>query len=156
MNLFFRMLYVLLLASRRPRLAAGKVTSTLTLLTFPNDLDVNLHVNCGRYLTLCDLSRVDLFLRTGLFRLMLRRRWQPIIADHTMTYLKPLAVFRKVDLILDLTHWDERYFYMEHRFERGGKVFAKGTSKGVIRGKACVVPPQEVIDAIVADSRPAP
>jgi acyl-CoA thioesterase FadM len=101
------------------------------------------------------LSRVDLFLRTGLARLMLKRRWQPMIAEHTMTYLKPLKAFRRVDLILDLTHWDERHFYMEHRFERAGKVFAKGTSKGVVRGRTGVIAPQDVIDAIVADARPA-
>ncbi|GAC28971.1 acyl-CoA thioesterase [Brumicola pallidula] len=51
----------------------------------PNDLDVNMHVNNGRYLTLCDLTRVDFFVRSGIAGLMLKHKWSPIIAEHTMT-----------------------------------------------------------------------
>jgi len=65
-------------------LPAGQAISELTLLTLPNDLDINLHVNNGRYLTLCDLNRVDFFIRTGLARVMLARGWVPIVAEHTM------------------------------------------------------------------------
>ena len=87
MNLFLRLIYVLVVSAFRPRLPAGQATGELTLLTLPNDLDIKLHVNNGRYLTLCDLNRVDLFVRAGLARLMLKRGWNPIIAEHTMNQL---------------------------------------------------------------------
>lgn len=134
----------------RPRLPVGVATSKLTLVTLPNDLDINLHVNNGRYLTLCDLNRVDLFIRTGLARVMLKRGWIPIIAEHTMNYRKPLGVFRKFTATMHLTHWDEKHFFMTHCFTINGKIIAEGTSKGVVRGKAGVITPDEVLAAILA------
>lgn len=150
MNLFVRLFYVLIYSYFRPRLPVGKSTSVLSLLTFPNDLDINLHVNNGRYLTLCDLNRVDLFLRTGLARIMMKRGWMPIIAEHTMSYKKPLGVFKKFTSTMELTHWDEKYFYMTHCFSIAEKIIAEGASKGVIRGKEGVIAPQDVIAAITA------
>lgn len=150
MNLFLRLFYVLATSFFRPRLSAGTATSELGLITFPNDLDINLHVNNGRYLTLCDLNRVDLFIRSGLARVMLKRGWMPIIAEHTMSYRKPLGVFKKFTAIMHLTHWDEKHFYMTHRFSIGEKTIAEGTSKGVVRGKEGVIAPEEVIAAIKA------
>ncbi len=152
MNLFFRLIYVLTSSIFRPRLPAGATTSELSLITLPNDLDINLHVNNGRYLTLCDLNRVDLFIRTGLARVMFKRGWMPIIAEHTMNYLRPLGVFKRFKATMHLTHWDEKYFYMTHRFTVNDKVIAEGTSKGVVRGKEGVIPPEDVI-AIVLASR---
>ncbi|MBI3479973.1 MAG: thioesterase family protein [Nitrosomonadales bacterium] len=151
MNLFLRLFYVLAASLFRPRLPAGAATSELTLLTFPNDLDINLHVNNGRYLTLCDLNRVDLFIRSGLARVMLKRGWMPIIAEHTMNYRKPLGVFKRFTATMHMTHWDEKHFYMTHRFSIGEKTIAEGTSKGVVRSTKGVIPPTEVIAAIAAD-----
>lgn len=153
MNLYLRLFYVLVVSVFRPRLPAGQATSELTLLTLPNDLDINFHVNNGRYLTLCDLNRVDLFLRTGLARVMLSRGWMPIIAEHTMTYRKPLGVFRKFKATMHMTHWDEKYFFMTHVFTMHGKIIAEGTSKGVVRGENGVIPPEEVVAAITAARR---
>ena len=150
MNLFLRLFYVLVTSVFRPRLPAGQATSELTLLTLPNDLDINLHVNNGRYLTLCDLNRVDLFIRTGLARVMLKRGWMPIIAEHTMNYRKPLGVFKRFKATMQLTHWDGKHFFMTHRFSINENIIAEGTSKGVVRGKDGVIAPADVIAAVVA------
>ncbi len=150
MNLFLRLFYVVVASFFRPRLPAGQATSELILLTLPNDLDLNLHVNNGRYLTLCDLNRVDLFMRTGLARVMLKRGWIPIIAEHTMSYRRPLAVFKRFKATMELTHWDEKHFFMSHSFTMNGKIIAEGTSKGVVRSKVGVVAPSDVIAAIAA------
>ena len=150
MNLFLRLFYVLVTSVFRPRLPAGQATSELTLLTLPNDLDINLHVNNGRYLTLCDLNRVDLFVRTGLARVMLKRGWMPIIAEHTMNYRKPLGVFKRFKATMQLTHWDEKHFFMTHRFSINENIIAEGTSKGVVRGKDGVITPVDVIAAVLA------
>ncbi len=149
MNLFFRLFYVLVASVFRPRLPAGQTTSELSLLTLPNDLDINLHVNNGRYLTLCDLNRVDLFIRTGLARVMLKRGWIPIIVEHTMTYRRPLGVFKRFKATMELTHWDEKHFFMSHCFSIKGKVIAEGTSKGGVRGKNGVIAPADVLAAIL-------
>lgn len=150
MNLVVRMLYVLLSSFFKPRLQPGPTQTTLSLLTFPNDLDINMHVNNGRYLTLCDLSRVDLFIRSGLAKVMLQRGWMPMVTEHTMTYKKSLGVFQRFKATLELTHWDERHFFMTHRFSIGDKLVAEGTSKGVIKGKTGVIAPAEVMAILEA------
>jgi len=152
MNLILRMLYVLILSRFRERLYPGNLSSLLSLRVLPNDLDINLHMNNGRYLTVCDLNRVDLFIRSGLMKSMVKRKWMPIIAEHTMVYKKPLGLFERYDVLLEVTHWDEKYFYMTHIFSNAQRVIAEGTSKGVVwaRGSG-VVQPQEVIVAIEQD-----
>lgn len=150
MNLFVRLFYVLITTLFRPRLPVGPSTSELTLMTMPNDLDINLHVNNGRYLTLCDLNRVDMFIRSGLAKLMVKHGWMPVITEHTMNYRKQLGVFRRFKASLELTHWDERHFFMTHRFTIGDKLIAEGTSKGLLLGKQGVVAPEVVIAAMQA------
>ncbi|HEX8430337.1 MAG TPA: thioesterase family protein, partial [Longimicrobium sp.] len=72
MNLVLRLFYVALAALRRPRLRPLDL-SVVTFRVFPNDLDVNFHMNNGRYLTLMDLGRLDLLLRLGILRELRRR-----------------------------------------------------------------------------------
>lgn len=154
MNLIFRMIYVLLLAQFRERLDIEHPESRLKLRVLPNDLDVNLHMNNGRYLTICDLNRVDLFIRTGLLKAMLKRRWIPVIAEHTMVYKKPLGMFASYDVKLEVTHNDEKYFYMTHVFTKDGRVMAEGTSKGCVYARGIgVVSPAEAISAVEQDQR---
>ena len=152
MNLIFRMLYVFVLSQFRGPLDIGKSLSQLSLRVLPNDLDINFHMNNGRYLTLCDLNRVDLFIRTGLLKAMFKRRWIPVIAEHTMIYKKPLGLFERFDVELEVTHWDEKYFYMTHTFSKDGRVVAEGTSKGCVYARGVgVVSPAEAIVAVEQD-----
>jgi acyl-CoA thioesterase FadM len=81
---------------------------------------------------------------------MLKRGWMPIIAEHTMSYRRPLGVFKRFKATMELTHWDEKHFFMSHCFTMNGKIIAEGTSKGVVRSKAGVVAPTDVIAAIAA------
>jgi acyl-CoA thioesterase FadM len=148
MNLVLRMVYVMVLSLFRERVPVAALQSSLTLRTLPNDLDVNLHMNNGRYLTICDLNRVDLFIRTGLLKIMLKKKWMPMVADHTMTYKKPLKVLERFHVSLAVTHWDEKFFYMTHTFTSGDRIVAEGTSKAVIRSREGVVNPAEVILAV--------
>ncbi|MBI5006815.1 MAG: thioesterase family protein [Nitrosomonadales bacterium] len=148
MNLIFRMLYVLIRSLFCARLENGKFTSEFSLRVLPNDIDINLHMNNGRYLTICDLNRVDIFARSGLLRAMFRRNWIPVIAEHTMSYKKPLGIFAKYIVKTEVTHWDEKYFYMKHTFSKDARIMAEGASKGCVyaRGVGVVKP----IDALAA------
>jgi len=151
MNLIVRLMLVVIASLFKSRLPVGQTECHLTLITLPNDLDINLHMNNGRYLTICDLTRVDLFIRTGLLKTIRRRGWIPIVAEHTMTYKKPLKLFSRFRVSLYLTHWDEKYFYMTHTFTDGDRSIAEGSSKGVIKSKSGVVKPCDVIEAVIRD-----
>ena len=66
MNLWLRLIWLFLTTPFRPRLAIPTDVSVLGLRVLPNDLDLSLHMNNGRYLTVMDLGRLDLILRSGL------------------------------------------------------------------------------------------
>jgi acyl-CoA thioesterase FadM len=152
MNLIFRMLYVLILSLFRERLAAGNLVSQLSLRVLPNDLDINFHMNNGRYLTICDLNRIDLFARSGLLKAMVKRKWIPVIAEHTMTYKKPLGLFEHFDVMLEVTHWDEKYFYMKHAFRNAERIVAEGISKGCVYARGLgVISPADALAAVEQD-----
>lgn len=147
MSLFFRILLILIRAYYKPPISLDQPVSKLTMYVLPNDLDINFHMNNGRYLTICDLSRIDLFTRGGLLKPILKNKWRPVVAEHTMTYKKPLQLFQRYQLSCEVTHWDEKYFYMIHTFEHAGEIAAAGTSKGCIVGKDGVLSPEIVISA---------
>ena len=84
MNLWLRLLVVLARALRRPGSLGPLDEGVLRFHVMPHDLDVNLHVNNGRYFTLMDLGRVDLVARLGLVRPILRNRWMPVVASATL------------------------------------------------------------------------
>jgi acyl-CoA thioesterase FadM len=151
MNLLFRLLYVYIYSLFRERLSIEHSKSMLRLMVLPTDLDINIHMNNGRYLTICDLNRVDLFIRTGLVKTMRKRKWMPVIAEHTMSYKKSLHPFERYTAELEVTHWDDKYFYMTHTFSTAERVVATGTSKGAIRSRSEVIKPAEVIIAVEQD-----
>ncbi|WP_095210499.1 acyl-CoA thioesterase [Endozoicomonas ascidiicola] len=148
MSLIFRMIYLLVASFFKPRLPIMYPENTLTLRVLPNDLDINMHMNNGRYLTICDLSRVDMFLRTGFARTMQKEGWIPVVSEHTMKYKKPLNPFQKYDVHMKITSWDEKAFHMEHRFLVAGRVVAEGTSRGCALSKSGVIAPEQVIETV--------
>lgn len=152
MNLIFRMLYVLIRSLFCERIAADNLVSEFKLRVLPNDIDINFHMNNGRFLTICDLNRVDIFARSGLLKTMFKRNWIPVIAEHTMIYKKPLGIFECFIVKTEVTHWDEKYFYMKHIFRKGERIVAEGTSKACIYARGVgVVKPADAIDAVEQD-----
>ncbi|WIX32154.1 acyl-CoA thioesterase [Salinicola sp. JS01] len=125
--------------------------NTLEGIVLPNDIDVNGHVNNGRFMTVCDLNRIDFFIRTGLARIMLQRKWMPIISYHDMNYYKSLKFGKRYRCGMSMERWDEKYFYMRHWFTNAsGATVAEGVSRAVIRGRDGVISPEEVVAAVAA------
>ena len=151
MNLYLRLLFIIFGARKRDVITTEQLHNEINTIVMPTDLDLNLHMNNGRYLTLCDFNRVDLFVRSGLAKLMMKNGWAPIVAEHTMTYIKPLAVFEKITVSMEITHWDDKFFYATHEFLRKGKKVAEGTSKSlVISKKDGRLAPADVVEQVNA------
>jgi len=132
----------------KPRLPVEKPNNSLVLRVLPNDIDVNFHMNNGRYLTICDLTRIDMFIRTGLARTMIKEKWTPVISEHTMKYKRGLRPFQKYKVLMEVTGWDDKAFHMTHTFIVGDRVIAEGTSFGVIVGKSGVIKPTLVMEKV--------
>ena len=148
MSLIFRMLFLLLASFFKERLPVHKPKNSLTLRVLPNDLDINLHMNNGRYLTICDLSRIDMFLRAGLAKTMISKGWRPVISYHTMKYKRPLNLFQKYRVTMEIEGWDEKAFKMIHTFWVEDRVVAEGISHGCVISREGVIPPEDVMEEV--------
>jgi acyl-CoA thioesterase FadM len=107
----------------------------LNFRVWPHDLDLSLHLNNGRYLTLMDLGRLDAMVRSGLWREVLRHKWTPIASAITIRFQRELRLFQKFRLDTKLLCWDASLVVMEQIFvfdggPREGQVAARALFKG--------------------------
>lgn len=147
MNLYFRLLWIALSSLWRGRIHLLD-ESSISRRVRPGDIDLNLHVNNGRYLTLADLGRMDFFLRCGLMGLMFKHKWKPIIAGVMSRYHRGLVLFQPYIITTQILGWDDKWAYLEHRFERVNKVVATIVVKGLFVGPRGRVSMQEVVEAL--------
>jgi acyl-CoA thioesterase FadM len=143
MSFLLRLLLVMLRAGFGKRRGLHE-PSRVRVRVWPNDLDLNIHMNNGRYLTLMDLGRMDLMLRTGAMKLWFSRGWQPLVALSACRHFKALKCFQAFELRTTLLGWDEKWFYFEQRFLRGDDLYALGVVKALMAGKEGPVPSERL------------
>jgi acyl-CoA thioesterase FadM len=129
--------------------------SRMRLRVWPTDMDLNFHLNDGRYLSLAGLARVDLMLRSGLLRRAVKRGWYPVVAGAIIRYRREIKWMEKFELRSRIVGWDEKWVYFEHRFEKNGDLAAITYARGVMRNRQGAVPTADVI-ALVGHSDPSP
>ena len=122
--------------------------SVLELRVWPSDLDLNFHMNNGRYLSIGDLGRMDLLGRTGVLRIAIRRRWMPLIGGAQIRFRRSLAPFERFRLRSRVLCWDEKWVYIEHLFERNGDIAASARVRSLLRGPSGNISPSEVLATI--------
>ncbi len=142
----FRLLRVVATARGRGRI--GPLDEcVLGFRVMPADLDVNRHMNNGRYLQLMDLGRFDYIIRAGVFRELRRKRWMPLVGSETIRFRRSLPLFRTYRLHTRLVYWDDKWFFFEQRFTSRGELIASALVKGLLRGPGGNVSPVEALAA---------
>lgn len=157
MNLFLRLFLVWFFQSRGRKASVLDTVVTRTRI-LPNDLDLNLHVNNGRVLSLADIGRIDWFTRTGCMRAAMQNGWMPVIGDATARYIKQLKAFEPITLESRMLGWGEKWAFMEHRLLRqDGQLAAIVVIRGMFWGKKSgSVPPARLLEATGQPPLPSP
>ena len=150
MNLYIRCFFVWVSSFFKEKLKTLE-TSVLRFVVLPTDLDVYGHMNNGRYLTMMDLGRIDLLLRSEIGQYALQQRWNPIIASSMMRYRRSLKVFQNYQLRTRIVAWDDKWFYLEQVFERKGHIIAIGFVKGLFVSTKGKVPTTAVFKGVTTD-----
>ena len=109
-------------------------TTRVNLRVWPNDLDVNLHVNNGRYLALADIGRLHWFVRTGALGVARRQQAFPVVGDAIAKFRRDLKAFQSFEIHTRLLGWDEKWGFIEHRFVRNHRVIGVVVIRGVFKG----------------------
>lgn len=133
MNLVLRLLWRMATARFRPRCDFLGPCRT-RFRVWPTDLDVLRHVNNGVYLSLMDLGRVDLLVRSGLLARFNARGWYPVVAAETIQFRRSLTLFQSFVIETRVLGWDDRSIFLEQRFARAD-TDGETIALGVIRGR---------------------
>ena len=96
----------------------------------PLDLDLNLHMNNGRYLSIMDLGRFDLMLQSGVFWKLMARGYYPVVVSESIRFRRPLHLFDRFELVTTIDSWDEKDVFITQRFVHRGEAVATGFIKG--------------------------
>lgn len=78
----------------------------------PWDLDIFMEMNNGRVLTLYDLGRFDLAIRTGLSKSLHKNKWGLVVAGSSIRYRRRIRAFDKVTINTRVASIDERWVYI--------------------------------------------
>jgi acyl-CoA thioesterase FadM len=123
-NLYFRLLFLWLRLRRREAIGLWDTAST-PFRVVPTDLDPLGHMTNGRYLTIMDVGRIDLMMRSGFWSKMKEQGWYPVVAGQTITYRKSLQSWQRFELRTRVIGFDERWGYIEQDFCVGDTIYAK-------------------------------
>lgn len=141
--------WIRLIHSRLTLIGAKRVDplslTSVHLRVWPNDLDFNLHVNNGRYLTLADISRMHWFMSTGVWDVTRRHGAIPIVGDALAKFRRDLKVFERFEIQARMVGWNERWGFLEHRFIRNGRVLGVVAVRGVFKGRSGTIAPGELM-----------
>lgn len=121
----------------------------------PNDLDVNLHMNNGRYLTLLDLSLLEFFGRSGFLRAAMRQGLRPMAGGVLITYRRQLNALQLYEIRFRWACSDEHWNYMTFECISKGKLCAAGIIKGAMVGSAGLIATDTYAQMLAGETRTA-
>ncbi len=150
MNLWFRLMWLLMTHGFKPAIALHEGVA-IRYRVLPTDLDLNGHMTNSRYLAIMDLAALDLMSRLGLLKIVFRNRWRPVLGGTLTTHRRSLKPFEVYTVRARVVYWDERWSFVEHRFERDGEVLAVGLGKSVFLGPDGAVPVETVLGHLAGD-----
>jgi acyl-CoA thioesterase FadM len=99
-----------------------------------------------------DLGRLDLMLRSGLWRECVRRGWYPVVAGQTVTYRRSLKPGQRFELHTRIVGFDGPWSYVEQVFAVGTTVYAQAVVRARFLHKSGGVVEQHSIEELAGPS----
>ena len=164
MNMIFRLLWVWLRArlpiARREAVPVLGPSETPFVVN-PRDLDLLMHVNNGRYLSIMDVARVDLMLRSGTVGRLRAHGWYPVVAAQTIVYGRSLKLFQRFRVRTRVIGWDARNVYLSQDFLTEGDGKTDAVARAVVQArflgpKGERIPTDDLLAAIGVTEPPHP
>ena len=144
-------LFRLLISTARAALAQHTTppdTSEVVFRCRPWDLDTFLEMNNGRILTLYDLGRFDLAIRSGFLKQLRAQNWGLVVAGGSVRYRKRVRLFDKVTMKTRILGHDNRWIYMYQSMWVKGKPCSSLLVRTGVTSKGRTVDTQKVISTM--------
>jgi acyl-CoA thioesterase FadM len=143
MSIWIRFFWVIIAGMFRRRLTLDDV-SILPQRVWPDELDVNVHMNNAKYLAVMDLGRTDWIVRSGGWRLMIHEKMSPVVGGAMVRYRRSLKLFQRYDLKTRLLGWDDRWLYIEQVMECAEGIACIAVQRTTFTKNGKLVPPVEL------------
>lgn len=147
MNLLFRLFWIALKNAIFKRPITPLEKSAIFLRVLPTDCDLNFHMNNGRYLTVMDIGRLELIMRLGMLRMILKGKLNPVVAGANIAFFKSLNPFEKYKLNTQIVYWDDKWFYIQQQFcKKNEQVAASAIVKVTFLRNGKRMQPDEILE----------
>lgn len=147
MHMIFRILMVFFKSKKAPKLSmfdTGSVSMRATL----TDIDFAGHINNGMYFSIFDLGRFDLMFRSGVWDILRKKKWTPVVQCETITFRKSVELGRKFSQETRLLGLDEKCIYFEQRIVVDGEIYARAYIATRMTSKKGAVSNEEIMQAV--------
>lgn len=136
------------LSSRKPPLPLGG-THVSHHRCMPWDLDTFLELNNGRTLTLLDIGRTGLAMRSGLLSTLRAQRWGLTVAGISVRYRKRIRALDRFDIHSQAIGRDARFIYLHQSiWKPGGEAACSALYRVGVTAKGKLVPVEDVAKAL--------
>lgn len=153
MNLYLRLLAAFVRASYLKQVPTN-FESRCAFRVLPGDIDLYRHMNNGRYFQIMDVARFSWLIQVGAVAVLRRQRWGALLGGGQMRFRRALKLFQKYFVSTRLICWDDRWFYLEHRFtDARGREVACGVVKAAFRSRSGWVRTSEAMALIDPEAK---
>ncbi|MEM1106785.1 MAG: acyl-CoA thioesterase [Pseudomonadota bacterium] len=135
MNLFFRLLYLVIKNLTVAKPLGYLDLATLKFRVWITDQDAFQHMNNSRYMSIADLAVIDLVMRTGVAKPMRRKGITPVLVYKSCAYHRIMKFPQAYRVESRFSAWDGPYVFFSHRFLREDTLIAEGMSVGRLIGR---------------------
>lgn len=138
---------VYLRSKKAPRLTMFD-TGSLSMRATLTDVDFARHINNGMYFSIFDLGRFDLMFRSGVWDVMRKNKWSPVVQTETITFRKSVELGKKFSQETRLLGMDEKCIYFEQRIVANGEIYARAYIATRMTSRKGAVSNEEILKAV--------
>lgn len=144
---FFRLLRTLSRARKRTPIRYFE-PSSIEFRCQPWDLDMFNEMNNGKVLTLYDLGRMDLAIRSQFMAMFKKKKWSMAVAGSSIRYRKSIKLFNKITMHTRLVAFDSKWLYFEQSMWVGETAYSSVLIRAGIISKHGLIEPSVMFDAV--------
>lgn len=123
-------------------------THVSTHRCWPWDLDPWVELNNGRTLTIYDLGRIPLSLRTGLRAVLQAQGWGLTVAGNSVRYRRRVRAFDLLTVHSRCIGWDDRFLYIEQSMWKGDECTSHIVMRMAVTSREGIVSPARLLAAM--------
>src|SRR5699024_1257267 len=146
---FSRMLLQLLRSRRRPPQGLWD-SSRLSLRVLPTEIDIFGHVNNGMYFSIMDLGRLDMMVRSGVWKTLRAKGWSGVVSAETISFRKSLKLGHRYHVDTCLTGVEWRTVFFDLRIVVADAMFSRAYVCTLLTAKTGTITREDMIEVFGA------